>query len=236
MTSQNSVSRSTRSAAIVGAGQTGVTAAIGLLAAGFTVTIYSDRDQRSLRDDVPATGTALEFGVTQQAEIALGLDPFTARAPRHTGLSVRIAGPDNAELIGFDGTFDGYVGVAVDTRLKADERLTAFRERGGEFVVGPVTLELLDTIAAEHDLTLVATGRGGLSDLFPVDDARTVYDAPQRSLLTVTVKGLGFGPEVFAHRSAPTTTSPGSWANRPPTCSRGSSRRAGSPGPSTPAS
>ncbi|MGW4364585.1 styrene monooxygenase/indole monooxygenase family protein [Nocardia takedensis] len=201
MTSQNSVSRSTRSAAIVGAGQTGVTAAIGLLAAGFTVTIYSDRDQRSLRDDVPATGTALEFGVTQQAEIALGLDPFTARAPRHTGLSVRIAGPDNAELIGFDGTFDGYVGVAVDTRLKADERLTAFRERGGEFVVGPVTLELLDTIAAEHDLTLVATGRGGLSDLFAVDDARTVYDAPQRSLLTVTVKGLGFGPEVFAHRS-----------------------------------
>ncbi|MBH0778764.1 styrene monooxygenase/indole monooxygenase family protein [Nocardia bovistercoris] len=200
MTSQNPVSRSTRSAAIVGAGQTGVTAALGLLDAGFTVTLYSDRDQRSLRDDVPATGTALEFGVTQQAELALGLDTYTARAPRHTGLSVRIAGPENAELIAFDGDFDGYVGVAVDTRLKADERLTAFQERGGVFVVGQVGLDRLDAIAAENDLTLVATGRGGLSELFPVDDARTVYDAPQRSLLTVTVTGLGFGPDVFAHR------------------------------------
>ena len=41
--------------------------------------------------------------------------------------------------------------------------------------------------AAGHDLTLVATGRGGLSELFSVDTERTVYDAPQRSLLTVTV-------------------------------------------------
>ncbi|WP_069163050.1 styrene monooxygenase/indole monooxygenase family protein [Nocardia altamirensis] len=201
MTTQNSVPRSTRSAAVIGAGQTGVTAALGLLDAGFEVTLYSDRDQRSLRDDVPATGTALEFGVTQQSESALGLDTYTGRAPRHTGLSVRIAGPDRAELIQFDGHFDGYVGVAVDTRLKADERLTAFQERGGRFVVEPVTPEVLDTIAAANDLTLVATGKGGLSDLFAIDTARTPYDAPQRSLLTVTVTGIGYDKDVFAHRS-----------------------------------
>lgn len=201
MTTQNSPSRSTRTAAVVGAGQTGVTAALGLLDAGFDVTLYSDRDQLSLRNDVPATGTALEFGETQQAEAALGLDTYTARAPRHSGLSVRIAGEANAELIGFDGNFDGYVGVAVDTRLKADERLTAFLERGGTFVVEPVTPDTLDGIAGRNDLTLVATGRGGLSDLFAIDTERTVYDAPQRSLLTVTVTGLGFDEGVFAHRS-----------------------------------
>ncbi|MFD6104001.1 styrene monooxygenase/indole monooxygenase family protein [Nocardia salmonicida] len=201
MTSQTPVSRSIRSAAVIGAGQAGVTAALGLLDAGFTVTLYSDRDQRSLRNDVPATGTALEFGETQQAEAALGLDSYTGRAPRHTGLSVRIAGPENAELIAFDGTFDGYVGVAVDTRLKADERLTTFIERGGNFVVEPVTVESLDAIAAANELTLVATGRGGLADLFPIDEERTVYDKPQRSLLTVTVTGLGFDSGVFAHRS-----------------------------------
>ncbi|MGW4247819.1 styrene monooxygenase/indole monooxygenase family protein [Nocardia sp. NPDC004722] len=193
--------RSTRSAAVIGAGQTGVTAALGLLDAGFDVTLYSDRDQRALRDDVPATGTALEFGETQQAETALGLDTYTARAPRHTGLSVRIAGPEREELIAFDGHFDGYVGVAVDTRLKADERLTAFQERGGRFVVDQVTPESLDTIAGAADLTLVATGRGGLSQLFAVDESRSPYAAPQRSLLTVTVTGLGHDPGVFAHRS-----------------------------------
>ena len=201
MTTQNSTSPSTRTAAIIGAGQTGVTAALGLLDAGFDVTIYSDRDQRSLRNDVPATGTALEFGETQQAEVALGLDPYTSRAPRHSGLSVRIAGAENAELIAFDGNFDGYVGVAVDTRLKADERLTAFQERGGKFVVEQVTPETLDRIAAANALTLVATGRGGLSDLFAIDPVRSVYDAPQRKLLTVTVTGLGFDEGVFAHRS-----------------------------------
>ncbi|MBF6333266.1 styrene monooxygenase/indole monooxygenase family protein [Nocardia transvalensis] len=197
MTNDNS----TRTAAIIGAGQTGVTAALGLLDAGFDVTLYSDRDQRSLRDDVPATGTALGFGEAQAAEAALGQDTFVDRAPNHTGLSVRIAGPENAELIAFDGNFDGYVGIAVDTRLKADERLTAFSERGGRFVVDAVNLEKLDKIAGSHDLTLVATGRGGLSELFPIDTERTVYDAPQRSLLTVTVTGLGYDPEVFAHRS-----------------------------------
>ena len=55
-------------------------------------------------------------------------------------------------------------------------------------------------MAAAHDLTLVATGRGGLSDLFAVDESRTVYDKPQRSLLMLTVAGLGHGPDVFAHR------------------------------------
>ncbi|MFF2556801.1 styrene monooxygenase/indole monooxygenase family protein [Nocardia sp. NPDC058058] len=198
MTSQR---KSTRSAAVIGAGQTGVTAALGLLDAGFDVTLYSDRDQRALRDDVPATGTALEFGETQQAESALGLDTYTARAPRHTGLTVRIAGPEREELIAFDGHFDGYVGVAVDTRLKADERLTAFAERGGRFIVQQVTPEKLGSIAAGVDLTLVATGRGGLSELFPVDETRTPYSAPQRSLLTVTVTGLDYDDSVFAHRS-----------------------------------
>ncbi|MEC3956051.1 styrene monooxygenase/indole monooxygenase family protein [Nocardia sp. CDC153] len=197
MTSTNS----TRSAVVIGAGQTGVTAALGLLDAGFEVTLYSDRDQRALRDDVPATGTALEFGETQQAEAALGLDTYTARAPRHTGLSVRIAGPEREELIAFDGHFEGYAGVAVDTRLKADERLTSFQGRGGRFVVEQVTPERLDSLAAAADLTLVATGRGGLSELFEVDPARSPYAAPQRSLLTVTVTGLGHDESVFAHRS-----------------------------------
>ncbi|GAA5047618.1 styrene monooxygenase/indole monooxygenase family protein [Nocardia callitridis] len=202
MTSQNSDSRSPRSASVIGAGQTGVTAALGLLDAGFDVTLYSDRDQRGLRDDVPATGTALEFGEAQQAEAALGLDSFQTRAPRQTGLSVRFAGPgpENPELIQFDGNFKGFVGIAVDARLKADERLTAFKERGGNFVVQSVTPETLDTIAADSDLTLVATGKGGLSDLFAVDESRSPYAEPQRKLLTVTVRGLGYGKDVFAHR------------------------------------
>jgi 2-polyprenyl-6-methoxyphenol hydroxylase-like FAD-dependent oxidoreductase len=188
-----------RSAAIIGAGQTGVTAALGLLDNGFDVTIYSDRDQDALRNDVPATGTALIFGAAQRAEESLGLNTYLATAPLSTGQSVRVV-DDGTEAIAFDAWFDGARGIAVDTRLKADDRLTLFRRRGGHFVVEAVDPARLDAIAAKADLTLVATGRGGLSALFPVDPARTVYAEPQRSLLAFSVTGLGHGPDVFAHR------------------------------------
>ncbi|MGV0814538.1 styrene monooxygenase/indole monooxygenase family protein [Mycolicibacterium boenickei] len=194
-----------RTAAVIGAGQTGVTAALGLLDNGFDVTLYSDRDQRSLRDDVPATGTALIFGEAQRAEERLGLNTYLATAPTSTGESVRVvdgSGPDRTEEVAFDAHFDGFVGIAVDTRLKADDRLTLFQQRGGRFVVESVDPVRLDAIAADVDLTLVATGRGGLSSLFPVDVERSAYDRPQRSVLTVTTTGLPYGPEVFAHRGA----------------------------------
>jgi len=189
-----------RTAAIIGAGQTGVTAALGLLDNGFDVTIYSEREQSALRDGVPATGTALIFGEAQRAEESLGLNTYLATAPLSTGQSVRVLDGDT-EAIAFDGWFDGARGIAVDTRLKADDRLSLFQQRGGHFVVEAVDPERLDAIAAKADLTLVATGRGGLSSLFPVDTARTVYDTPQRSLLAFSVTGLGHGPDVFAHRS-----------------------------------
>jgi hypothetical protein len=182
-----------RSAAIIGAGQTGVTAALGLLDNGFDVTVYSDRDQRALREDVPATGTALIFGTAQRAEESLGLNTYLATAPTSTGQSVRVL-DQGTEAIAFDGWFDGARGVAVDTRLKADDRLTLFQQRGGRFVVLDVDAERLDAIAERADLTLVATGRGGLSALFPIDPARTVYNAPQRQLLAFSVTGLGHGP------------------------------------------
>lgn len=193
-----------RKAAIIGAGQTGATAALGLLDKGFDVTVYSDRNQRSLREDVPATGTALIFGQAQRAEASLGLTSYLEPGPTASGLSVRLVDgtePGRPEVIAFDADFDGGTrSVAVDTRLKADDRLTQFQERGGRFVVEQVHPERLDGIAAEHDLTLVATGRSGLSSLFPVDASRTVYDRPQRRLLMLTVAGLGHGPDVFAHR------------------------------------
>ena len=44
-----------RTAAVVGAGLAGTTAALGLVDAGFAVTLYSDRDRDALRNDVPAT-------------------------------------------------------------------------------------------------------------------------------------------------------------------------------------
>ncbi|MDX1891141.1 styrene monooxygenase/indole monooxygenase family protein [Mycolicibacterium sp. 050158] len=192
-----------RSVAIVGAGQTGVSAAVGFLNAGFDVTLLSDRDRAALRNDGPATGTAVTFAVAQAAERELGLDDYLGRAPRVTGQSTQVfsgAGAERRDDLDFDVEYDGIRAAGVDTRLKVDDRIGEFLASGGRFVVTVITTDTLDDVAAAHDLTLVATGRSGLSELFAVDHSRTVYDRPQRSLLMLTVAGLGHGTDVFAHR------------------------------------
>jgi Styrene monooxygenase A putative substrate binding domain len=168
---------------------------------GVEVTLYSDRSQQSLKHDVPATGTAVIFGDAQQAERHLGLRSYQDVAPVASGMSQRIVAEPDVELIAFDGTFDGFTAEGIDTRLKADDRISEFLALGGAFVVRTVDVDGLDEIAAGHDLTLVATGKGGLSSLFPRDESRSFFKGPQRSLLMLTVAGLGFDEAVFAHRS-----------------------------------
>jgi flavin-dependent dehydrogenase len=196
------MSNSKRKVAIVGAGVAGTTAGLGFVNAGFDVTIYSDRDRASLRNDVPPTGTAMYYGnsLEYDAEIIEDLYPIG----NTTGMSFSLSsgqGETYAPIVKFDAPFN-YQAQAVDVRLRSDDRLGRFLARGGKFKVRSISLEDLDKIAAEADLTLVATGRGGLSSLFPVDSDRTVYAEPQRQLLFATFKGVDHRPDVFAHRSS----------------------------------
>lgn len=190
-----------RTVAVIGSGQTGVSAATGFQNAGFHTSLFSERPRASLRNDIPATGTAVTFAQAQAAERALGLDDYRARAPLFTGTSVRAVDSSGDPLLEFDSEFDSFQAVGVDTRLKTDERLSQFINAGGTFVVDSVNVESLNDIAREHDLTVVATGRAGLASLFPINVGRTPYRNPQRHLLMLTVGGLEHGPEVFAHRS-----------------------------------
>ena len=55
--------------------------------------------------------------------------------------------------------------------------------------VGNVSVEHLDEIAAENDLTIVASGRGPIGSVFPRDEERTSYSTLQRQLAMVCVVG-----------------------------------------------
>jgi 2-polyprenyl-6-methoxyphenol hydroxylase-like FAD-dependent oxidoreductase len=187
--------------AIIGAGQTGASTALALVKRGVEATLYSDRPRQQLKHAVPATGTAVIFGDTQQAEHHLGMRPCADVAPVSTGISHRIVAEPDIELIAFDSTFDGFTAIGVDTRLKADDRIGEFLTLNEKSVVRSVNVDALDEIAADHDLMLVTSGKKGLTTLFPRDEARTVFKGPQRSLLMLTVTGLGHDTSVFAHRS-----------------------------------
>jgi hypothetical protein len=84
-----------------------------------------------------------------------------------------------AVLIAYDASFDGFRAEGVDTRLKADDRISEFRSLGGAFAVQQVDEDVLDDIAVENDLTLVATGKLGLSSIFPRDESRSFFRSPQ---------------------------------------------------------
>ena len=190
-----------RTAAVVGAGLAGTTAALGLQNAGFDVTLHSDRDRRSLRDDVPATGTAVYFGRSRESDARI-IEDLYADGPSAVGMSARLhtgVGKTYGEVFEFAPDF-GYVSQGVDVRLRADDRLGRFLDRGGRFEVRSVDPDGLDGIAGRHDLTLVATGKGGLASLFPVDPDRTVYSEPQRQLLMVTLHGLDHDADAFGYR------------------------------------
>lgn len=191
-----------RKVAIIGAGLAGTTAGLGLVKAGFDVTIYSDRDRASLRNDVPPTGTAVYFGKSLEYDAEIIEDLYDAG--NSTGMSVRIfsgAGDARTAVLAFDSPFK-YRTQAVDTRLRADDRLERLLAGGGKFAVRAVLPRDLDEIASGVDLTLVATGKGGLSSLFPADPNRTVYAEPQRHLLLATFKGLDRADRQFAYRSS----------------------------------
>jgi ketol-acid reductoisomerase len=74
---ESQVSNTKQKVAIIGAGLAGTTAGLGLVNAGFDVTIYSDRDRASLRTDAPPTGTAVYFGKSLEydAEVIEDLCP-----------------------------------------------------------------------------------------------------------------------------------------------------------------
>ncbi|MEO8620203.1 MAG: styrene monooxygenase/indole monooxygenase family protein [bacterium] len=175
-----------RRIAIVGAGQAGLLNAHGLLKAGYAVDLYSDRTADQWFHESKPTGTAVRFGLALEYERELGLDYWQDYAPGIAGVNLVLCLRPGTPFLVMNGRFDTPA-AAIDLRLQSKCWLDEFEARGGFLHVGKVDMARLDEIAAEHDLTIVAAGRGALSDLLSVDKERSVYDAPQRHLAMVTV-------------------------------------------------
>lgn len=197
----NAGATGSRKVAIIGAGLAGSTAGLGLVDTGFDVTIFSDKDRAALRDKVPPTGVGVLFGASREWDAQIIEDLYDVG--NTSGISLRLhSGPvdDRTDVLSFNPDF-GYQAQAVDLRLRSDDRLGRFLDRGGRLEVGEVGLDDLDQIAAAHDLTLVATGKKGLASVFAVDDSRTHYREPQRKLLQVVLAGVDHDAEAFAYRA-----------------------------------
>ena len=182
-----------RRVAIVGAGQSGLQLAIGLLRAAYTVTLVSNRTSEEILNGRVMSSQCM-FESALQSERALGLDFWTNECPPVEGIELAIAGAHDrrvspAATTRWAARLD-WPAQSVDQRLKIARWLEEFVAEGGELQVKQASADDLELLAREHDLVVVATGRGTFGGLFVRDAEKSPYETPQRALALTYVHGL----------------------------------------------
>ncbi|MEV2277290.1 styrene monooxygenase/indole monooxygenase family protein [Nocardiopsis sp. NPDC049922] len=177
---------------VIGAGPSGLQLGIGLRAEGYDVTLVSPRGPEELRGG-PVLSTQCLFGPALRRERRHGLSLWHDRAPLIEGVGVRVAGTADPD-VSWVGRLDEPA-QSVDQRLTLSAWLERFVRDGGRFLRRRVTVAELEDLARDHDLTVVAAGRGETARIFPRDTARVSSDVPQRTLTVAYVTGAEPHPE-----------------------------------------
>jgi 2-polyprenyl-6-methoxyphenol hydroxylase-like FAD-dependent oxidoreductase len=178
-----------RRIAIIGAGQAGLLAGHALRLKGYDVTLYSDKTPEDFLTKARPTGVAARFDMALDFERELGLEHWGEDAPQANGVHLHFLPKPGNVLVTLLGRLKDYF-LAIDLRMQSAVWMRELDERGGQIEIENVTLERLDEIAAQNDLTLVAAGRAEIMKLFPRDEARTTYSEPQRFLAMVNVTNV----------------------------------------------
>jgi hypothetical protein len=165
-------------------------AAHGFARAGHEVTLYSDRSADRWLNGSRPTGTAARFELALAYERELQLAHWEADAPPIEGVHLTFCPTLGNRLVTLTGRVpQGKPAFAIDLRLQSHRWMNDLEKLGGRVVVESVDPARLDAIAGEHELVIVATGRGPLAELFARNAERSIYEGPQRKLAMVIVTG-----------------------------------------------
>lgn len=174
--------------AIIGAGQSGLLLGIGLLERGYRVTLVSDRTAEEILHGQAPAG-AMVFHDALEIERQLGISRWDDIAVKASAVYIDVAAPDGKVALHIDARLEN-PGLCVDQRLKSAVWMDELVKRGGRLVVKPATVADLEGYAREHDLVVVATGKGEISRLFPKDEARSTFREAPRHVAMVVVRGI----------------------------------------------
>lgn len=187
-----------RKIAIVGGGQAGMLLAFGLLEKNYDVTLYSDRSaEEVLHGRLPST--AMFFESSLAVERSLGLNFWESTAAYGQALYAEFRAPNGDIMLPVLGMLGENRGIAMDQRTKYHRWMLEYQQRGGKLQIGAVEVADLESIAASHELTILAAGKGSITSLFQRDDKRSVHQKPPRLLAAALVTGDGLtGPNGWA--------------------------------------
>jgi 2-polyprenyl-6-methoxyphenol hydroxylase-like FAD-dependent oxidoreductase len=171
---------------ILGAGTAGLHLALLLQRRGLEPTLYAERTADEVRSG-RLPNTVVHNYRTRARERELGVNEWDETAPAIEGHWHSIV--HEPEWLNFPGYFPN-PSLSVDYRLYHARLLEIFEERGGTVEVGPVGVSDLDRLAGRHDLLVVSTGRGGLTELFPPVEGRSPFRQPARHLSAAIYRGI----------------------------------------------
>jgi len=178
-----------RNIAIIGAGQSGLQLACGLLEKNYNVTVYSERTPAEIKSGFVSSSQCM-FHTPLEYERAIGLNMWDETCPIVEGLSLSLVAPGTSEkLIGWEALFDNPA-RSIDQRVKIPAWIDECVKRGGQMIYDHVNVAALENLVDKYDLVVIASGRGDVSELFKRDTVRSYYDKPQRSLALVYVHGM----------------------------------------------
>jgi hypothetical protein len=172
---------------IIGAGTAGLHLGLKLLANGVPVTLYTEKEPEELRTG-RLPGPVAHHAATRARERSLAVNHWDSPDFGMFQVSVNVGGP---QPFGFRGYIED-PSLLVDYRLYHPRLLEDFLERGGHVVITPVEPQEVERLASQHDLMVVATGRSGLSELFPRIPELSPHTRPPRLLLAALVRGIRF--------------------------------------------
>ncbi len=174
--------------AIVGAGQSGLQLAHGLLAAGYQVTLFSDHSADEILEGRVRSSQCM-FDSALEIERDLNLNHWEEQCPKVEGVSFTVPDGIGGSSIDWAARLDNFA-QSIDQRLKIPRWLAQFEGRGGELRIKAAGPEDLAECARTHDLVIVASGKGALGQLFERDPARSPFSQAQRTLALTYVTGM----------------------------------------------
>src|SRR5438105_10736000 len=186
---------------IVGAGQAGLQLALGLAQDGHDVTVVSNRTPEDIHDG-KVMSSQFMFDAALQHERDLGINYWEEECPDTEGVSLAVPAPPGVEtptgkVIDWASRLDG-PGQSVDQRVKMPRWLEELERAGGKVVIHDVGVDDLERYTQEHDLVIVAAGKGEIVRLFERVPERSPYEQPMRALALTYVTGMTPRPEYSA--------------------------------------
>jgi len=173
---------------IVGSGVAGLHLGLLLRQHDVAATIYADRTAEEVASG-RLLNTVAHHDHTLARERALGVHHWDAAQYGYVCHQHCLSG--GPAPVRFRGDFE-HPSSIIDYRLYLPRLMRDFEERGGELVVGVVSVGDLERLSRRHELIVVASGRDGLASMFARRDERCPYDRPQRRLSAGIFHGIAY--------------------------------------------